>query len=87
MERLLVVMGTKERWGGRVVVAEARFLHSLNVSLLALADSALSPHAHDSLRKMASSPNAFRDVTDSVTRHALPAMIGSAICRREYRLG
>ncbi|KAL8559470.1 hypothetical protein ACOMHN_037134 [Nucella lapillus] len=80
-EKLLALVGTKERWGNRVMVEEARFLHSLNISLLTLAQGALSPLAQDSLRKMASSPDKFRSIGDNVTLHALPAMIGSAVCR------
>ena len=68
-----------------MAVEEARFLHSLNISLLSLADGTLSQHAQDSLLKMASSADKFRSVVDNVTLHALPAMIGSAICRREYQ--
>ncbi|XP_076445685.1 uncharacterized protein LOC143283365 [Babylonia areolata] len=79
--RLLTVVGTKERWASRVAVEEAGFLHSLNVTLLTTASASLSSLAKDSLRRMASSPDKFRSVGDNVTLHALPAMIGSAVCR------
>lgn len=80
-ERLVSIMGTKERWSDPVVLEEAKFLRSLNYSLLTLADGQLSAQAHSTLQNMASTPDKFRSVTDNVTMHALPTMIGNAVCR------